>query len=707
MHSEGDEFTVRVLDLWQLRQITRANGQSGWTGWAVILLVLLGMNGWSAASIASPVFYVRGLKVEGVSGRAVSVRAIRLAEVGLVEVDGVLFSADGDEVLDKVKRDSGITFAMPLNALDRARAKPWTMDASAVRAVAGRVLQVYLDAGYAAVRVDVAQSSVAELQDELGGVLVIRVNEGQVSGVRVLTGKPVLDDETDEADGTDETDQGGASAGLREVDDVNDQGTVTGVLSQRLLRDSPVGVGDAVNLEAVQAFRSAVNRHPARRVDVSLSPGDAGAPGDTEGDLLNPISLDYIVTEGKPWSAFFQISNTGTASTTRIRERFGLAHYNVSNHDDIFTLDYITGGFDDVHAVTGSYSRPFDAMPDLRWRVSGLYSEYDASSLGLGTAPTLRFDGATTSAGGELAWTVAQQDELFIDLVGALRFDRVEANNATAMIQGETNFLLPSLGVRLQRRTREASTFAGLTLETNWVDLANTDAAELQALGRPSVSRNWWALKFNGSHAFYLEPMLMTDWGDATPGSTLAHEVVLSMRGQAVLDDKRVAPSYTQTVGGLYSVRGYNESFASADNVLIVSAEYRFHLPRIFTPMDRLDDEVTTDEPNAMRAGVGAGAGAWGGGEPFFFAPQRTLGRQDWDLIFKTFIDAGWASHNDRQPGETNTALVGAGVGLELSVRHNLRVRVDTGWSLREALNGSNFRDDGENHTHFSVTVSY
>src|SRR5690606_5224186 len=149
-----------------------------------------------------------------------------------------------------------------------------------------------------------------------------------------------------------------------------------------------------------------------------------------------------------------------------------------------------------------------------------------------------------------------------------------------------------------------------------------------------------------------LEPLLMGQaWSDpATPErkATMAHEIAFSLRGQHAFDN-RLIPQHQETVGGMYSVRGYTESIVDGDDALIGSIEYRFHLPRIFAVQ-----EDPTQTPLF--------------GRPFRFSRDQRFGRPDWDLIFRGFFDYGRTTNSRRQTFEENETLMGVGVGAELIV---------------------------------------
>ncbi|UCD74773.1 MAG: hypothetical protein JSV91_13415, partial [Phycisphaerales bacterium] len=304
-----------------------------------------------------------------------------------------------------------------------------------------------------------------------------------------------------------------------------------------------------------------LSRHPGRRVDAAIAPAE---------EPLS-VALDYLVTENKPLLLYAQASNTGTAQTDRMRYRFGLYHNQLTGNDDILGLEFISADFDGNNAALGSYSAKFLDSDTLRWRVYGGWSEFVASEVGFADE---EFTGESFSLGGELAWNFYQDKQLFLDLIGGARFMDIEVNNAFVFVYGEEDFFLPYIGVRAERYTEEANTIALLMLEWSMPDVTSVDEVELNRLGRLSPDDDWFTLKWDAEQSFYLEPLLNREaWQDLSDpdSSTLAHEVALRCRGQYAFD-YRLIPQMEQVAGGLYSVRGYPESIAVGDTVVIGTA---------------------------------------------------------------------------------------------------------------------------------------
>ncbi len=442
--------------------------------------------------------------------------------------------------------------------------------------------------------------------------------------------------------------------------------------------------GDLIRRDLLDRYVLWLNRHPGRQVNVAIA--SSGEPG--------RAVLDYHILENKPWSVYAQVSNTGTEQTSEWRQRVGFFHTQLTGNDDILSFDYVTASFDAAHALIGSYDAPLPGVERTRWKIFGSWNEFTASDVG---RTNEEFEGDGWTVGGEIATNVYQRRELFIDIFAGARFENTSVDNIAIDLSGESDFFIPSVGARLDRRTDIDATMASLWFEVNLPDVAGTaDQAELDRLGRLAVDDDWMALKWDVSHSMYLEPLLLGDrWGRSGrwQDTTLAHELAFSFRGQYAFDT-RMIPQAEQVVGGLYTVRGYPESIAAGDTVYLASAEYRFHLPRILRPYDSFEGE---DAPRPREFL----------GSPFRVRPDQMFSRPDWDLILRGFVDYGRAENSDRQSIERDQDLLGAGVGVELLLRRNLSVRVDWGFVLESIETDNETVDSGDNTLHFVATFQW
>lgn len=425
----------------------------------------------------------------------------------------------------------------------------------------------------------------------------------------------------------------------------------------------------------IDDFVFRLNRYPGRRVDVALSNFE---------DQYGAVELDYLIRESQPWTLYFQVSNTGTEQTNEWRERVGFIHNQLTDNDDALQLDYVTGGFEQTHIFNASYARPLTTDGKLRAKIAGGYSEFNASEVGQSNE---NFTGSSYQFGGELSYNVFQWRELFVDVYGGGRFQNVEVTNNTlgVALTGETDFALLGGGVRMERTTDVATTTIDLGFDVNASGIAGTDPAELTRLGRLGTQKDFTIFRFAAEQSFYLEPIFDSE-AFKRQESTLAHEIVLAVRGQ--MTDDRVAPSFQGVAGGLYSVRGYDESAAAGDTVVIASAEYRLHIPRLLAPNE-----------NQKNNGIF--------GEDFRWAPQQPYGRPDWDLIFRAFVDAATTKNSDRLTFERDEDLLSAGVGIELVYKRNLNLRLDWGSVMSEVGTGRGANEEGDHRFHFVATLLF
>jgi hemolysin activation/secretion protein len=448
----------------------------------------------------------------------------------------------------------------------------------------------------------------------------------------------------------------------------------------RIRTQSVLQEGDLLQKSALDDFVFRLNRQPGRRVDVAISPGEAP----------EEVVLDYLVSESKPWSIYGQVSNTGTKSTNDWRERIGFVHNQLTGHDDVLRLDFVTSAFEDSNAFTANYEFPL-ASDRLRARVYGSYSEFKASDVGFAQES---FSGTTWAAGAEVAGIIWQHRETFLDAVGGIRWENVEVKNTALNQKGQDNFVLPYIGVRLDRTTETSTTYGALTMEFQVPELAGTNKDEIQNLGRVGVDDQWETLKYSLEHSLYLEPLLNPRGfrGESHSGSqTLAHEVYGAVRGQYAFGN-RLIPNEQEVAGGMFSVRGYPESIVAGDNAVIANLEYRFHWPRTFP----------VSEPGHIGQRE---LGMFG--QDFRWAPQQSFGRADWDWIFKGFLDVARTTISNPRPGENDHTLVGAGIGTELQWKRNVDLRLDLGFALEDVNNEAETVKAGDARLHFSLTLLY
>jgi hypothetical protein len=465
------------------------------------------------------------------------------------------------------------------------------------------------------------------------------------------------------------------------------------------------GSTDLIRGDLLDDYLFRLNRHPGRRVDAALAPAEDG----------RSVTLDFRVSESRPWFVYGQVSDTGTEETSLWQQRYGFVHRQLSDRDDILSIEYMNAGLEDVNSVNLGYEAPFfsserprwlrepeedggwlawlprERIPwigsdRLRWRVSAAWSRTESADV----SETDDFLSKEWSLGGKLIYQAFQHRALFLDVFLGLRMRSIESVNKTLPNRTREYLWIPELGLELERSNEYSDLSAYLSLEGSGVSL---DREEALFLGRPKPNTRWLLLNFDTGWSHFLEPLLnRDDWEDpSTPSSSkLAHELALDFRGQYAFN-YRLIPQNAQVIGGLFSVRGYPQSEATGDTVLIGSLEYRYYLARSL-PISR--KPVRLPFLGSVRV-----------------TPQQVYGRADWDLMLRAFADAGRSFRNRRTqplgPSERDETLVGAGVGIELQLGSQLRARLDWARSLKAVGAGAGRVDSGNDEFHLMVNLLY
>jgi hypothetical protein len=486
----------------------------------------------------------------------------------------------------------------------------------------------------------------------------------------------------------------------------------------RIREDSPlqstgVAGGDSSDLldrRALEDYLFRLNRHAGRRVEAALSP--SSEPGG--------IVLDYRVLESKPWYSYAQVANTGTRRSSPWQTRLGVTHHQFTGNDDVLAIEYLNAGLDDVNGLRARYQAPFfrakrpewmnrrkgdlswlDWVPRekipwwgvdrLRWEADFGWGEFRA-----GRSPTLAGlsnDPVRTRQfqyGGRFIYETWQYRDFFVDVWGGLRLQDLDVRNQFTATSGKALFVIPNGGIHAERINQLSTLGIDVSVRGS---VSTVDESDLDGLGRDTTDDLYAIVDFNLGYTTFLEPLLFPEaWRDPATErtSTLAHEVAIGLRGQYGFD-YRLVPQASQTLGGLYSVRGYDQSVAVGDTIVVGSFEYRFHVPRAL-PVVR--EPLRIPFLGDFRA-----------------APQQVYGRPDWDLTLRAFLDVGRAIRNDRSASaagvnEYNQTLIGLGAGAELQLKSNIRARVDWATALKETsgkISNPTKLWDNEIHVLFSI----
>lgn len=444
---------------------------------------------------------------------------------------------------------------------------------------------------------------------------------------------------------------------------------------QRIKDESPLKEGDVMKKEVLEDYLYSLSRFPGRTVSAAVSNEPSSAQ----------VVLDYYVQEKKVFDVYAGVSNTGTTETSKFQYRVGLLATQLTNNDDILSIDYQNSNFQDTQSVNSYYDARVGTMQDLRWRLTGQWGQYYSSDLGLAAQD---FSGNNWGVQGELIWTFLQKGNSFLDVDAGVKTWGATTENTLLQTNGSATF------VTLSAMFNVLSTGDTWAFQGSFGGMyTTTDASQqsLDELGRTDTSKAFSTINGSVYGSFYLDPFLDSSWSNSQSlYKPLIHEIFGSVRGQYAFD-YRLTPLSQYTMGGLYTVRGFAQSLTAGDNALVGTIEYRMHLPRMFTPT-----VPTGSFPSASK--------------PFKWAPDSSTGAApDWDLVFSTFFDAGTVSSNQAYEFEVNTPMYSAGVGLDLNVLTNISVGLDWAWALNsiESTTANVNVESGSSQFWFTATLVY
>lgn len=316
---------------------------------------------------------------------------------------------------------------------------------------------------------------------------------------------------------------------------------------------SPVQEGKVINRKKLDDYINLLNLNPDRYVAAVVSKG-------TEPDSL---AVNYNVYEANPWHYFVQVDNSGTKDT-QWRPRFGVINTNLLGYDDKFTAIYQAmpdKTWNDEYAIFGSYDFPIMG-PKLRLNLFAGYNEFDI------TDPDINFLGSGKFAGGTLRYNTFQFDDWFFDVTGTLSYEESRITTDLSKFfpgfstTSDIHMTLWGLGTELHKTTDMRDTFLGFNV---YGLLDSSSAADMAGTRTGGASDDFQIYQLTGRHSRYLD-------SDKIQRASASFRYITS--------DDRLVPAKMTSFGGMYTIRGYDESEIVADGGLITSLQYEYDLIR-------------------------------------------------------------------------------------------------------------------------------
>lgn len=380
------------------------------------------------------------------------------------------------------------------------------------------------------------------------------------------------------------------------------------------------------------------------RLDTTLKPVKRN------GRIYVDAEVEY--EDSLPIHGSLELANTTSREAeSDVRVRATLQHTNLTKHDDVLTLGYITDGdlFDTTNAVFGSYQLPLDD----KWSVGvfGSWSDSDYDNV----IPDTDISGRGYTLGFQV------ERELYADA-----FRRWTATAGWKLARTKNRLALHGLNLDLTTAVVSmpyltlgysdmvydrfnGRNFATLTVTGNRADKFGSSSERTFTEESWSADGTFFQARFMGARV-----QRLFEGGDH-PGRW-----TLFARASAVYSDDTLPNSCREYLGGFDSVRGYNESEIAGDTSVNATLELRTPLLENFLPGLKQDKERLADDANNWKL-------------------HRLQG--------VIFTDYGYISSNNYENDGSNgrngsQSLLSVGLGIRLGISKYAQAAADYGLPL-------------------------
>ena len=390
--------------------------------------------------------------------------------------------------------------------------------------------------------------------------------------------------------------------------------------------------GESLNTREITRNLSLANRQPMREHVINIK----------KGRLPDTVDADIKVKDSRPYIGFIGINNIGTPDTGRVRLTGGGQHTNLFGYDDVFTASYTTSQKypEDVKQYGASYS-----IPIYKWasQISAFYSYSDVDS---GTVNSFDISGAGQFMGLNINHILLSHGnyshEINVGLIDKLfKNDSIFAGINFASDVRSRPLSLAYTGIYKTGKFHASGT-ASFNINTG-AGGKNSDKA--YAINRLGADTDWQRWNLDG----YINYFLDNEW-------------LVRGIGQVQLTNDALIPGEQFGLGGMQSVRGFEERAVSSDSGLRLTAE------------------------------------VW--------SPPLDINK---DIRVLAFIDYGYMDRETTFIGEDSSdSIMSIGLGTRWNWQENINLAVDYGYVINEAehLKGTD-ADHGNVKFHVNLLVRF
>jgi hemolysin activation/secretion protein len=385
--------------------------------------------------------------------------------------------------------------------------------------------------------------------------------------------------------------------------------------------------GQALNTRELTRNLSLANRHPSREHVINIK----------KGEEADTVDADIKVKDKRPYMGFVGINNIGTKDSGRVRITGGGQDANFLGFDDILTASYTTSQKypEDVKQYGVSYS-----VPIYQW-ASQINTFYSYSDVDSGTVNSFDISGAGQFMGFNINHILLSHGnyshEINVGLIDKLfKNDSIFAGINFSSDVRSRPINLAYTGIYKTEKVHASAT-ASFNINTG----AGGKNSDLEyAINRLGADTDWQRWNLDAFINYFLE----NDW---------------LVRGiaEVQLTDDALIPGEQFGLGGMYSVRGFEERAVSSDSGLRLTAE-------VWSP------------------------------------PLEIIK----DLRVLAFIDYGYMDRETTFAGEDSSdSIMSIGLGTRWNWQENINLAVDYGYVINDA---EHLRDTEADHGNVKFHVN-
>ena len=299
-----------------------------------------------------------------------------------------------------------------------------------------------------------------------------------------------------------------------------------------------------------------------------------------------PVELSII----DDWQFSIEQNNTGDTAESS-RQFFSLSKYRLFAIDDSFALGLETNAFDDQHAINWAYdSTSIGEVLSALWMIqwAGTYSVNHLEDENTSESVTdLSWDNSVylSSYWADTNITLEESWSLLWGI--GVRWQVIDIGVDQFFEEGSrSQFLLPGLKARWQQSTHRHQSDVYIAYERNMGGAAKTENVQLHGTvcaGFFTVEKDGCIESLDGVSDLDIGEDFQLLTVELLHGVGLGsrdydssrHRIAVNVRGQHSFGE-RLLPHFQYSLGGLYSIRGYEEQLVAGDDALEVTLEYRY-----------------------------------------------------------------------------------------------------------------------------------